>query len=107
VSFPQGYREYVTRLGEGVLGGVVRIYPPWRIEKELDEWRRRVGKYWFWEKGRKVLPKERGVECVVIGDTVMGDEIVFHPGRPGRVFVLPRESERVFEAGKDLMEAVE
>ena len=36
ITFPSGYLEYVTRLGEGVLGGsFVRIYPPWRIEKEL------------------------------------------------------------------------
>jgi hypothetical protein len=106
VKFPKGYAEYVTRLGEGVLGGVVRIYPPWRIEKELDAWRRRVEKYWFWDKGREVLPKERGVESVIIGDTVAGDEMVFHPGRPGRVFVLPRESEAVFEVGENLIEAV-
>ena len=40
IRFPEGYREYVTRLGEGVLGGtMVRIYPPWRIEKELSRWR--------------------------------------------------------------------
>ena len=32
VRFPTGYREYVTRFGEGVLGGTyVRIYPPRRI----------------------------------------------------------------------------
>ena len=31
IAVPSGYREYVTRVGEGVLGGsFVRIYPPWR-----------------------------------------------------------------------------
>ena len=59
ITFPPGYREYVTTLGEGVLGGsFVRVYPPWRI-RELAEWRDRIRKYWFWDKGRKVLPKER------------------------------------------------
>lgn len=108
ITFPDGYREYVTRLGEGVLGGtLVRIFPPWRIEKELIEWRRRIGKYWFWNKGRDLLPKERALECLIIGDTLNGDELVFHPSRPGQLFVLPGESETVFEAGSDLLSAVE
>ncbi len=108
ITFPAGYREYVTRLGEGVLGGsFVRIYPPWRIEKELPEWRRRISKYWFWDECRELLPKERALECVIIGDTVNGDELVFHPSRPNRLFVLPRDSEQVFDAGDDLLTAIE
>src|SRR4051794_17604853 len=89
IEFPDGYREYVTRLGEGVLGGsLVRIYPPWRVEKELRTWRRRIAKYWFWDEGREVLPKDRAVECVIVGDTVNGDDLVFYPGRHDRLFVL-------------------
>jgi hypothetical protein len=108
ITFPLGYREYVTRLGEGVFGGsFVRISPPWRIESELSEWRRRIKKYWFWDEGRDLLPKERALECVIIGDTVNGDELVFHPNRPNRLFVLPRDSEQIFEAGGDLLDAVE
>jgi hypothetical protein len=35
ITFPDGYRDYVTKLSEGVLGGeLVRIYPPWRVEYE-------------------------------------------------------------------------
>lgn len=80
IAFPEGYRDYVTRLGEGILGGsFIRIYPPWRIENEIAEWRRRINKYWFWDEGRHVLPKECALECVIIGDTRSGDEIVFHP----------------------------
>lgn len=107
VNFPAGYREYVTTLGEGALGGsFVRVYPPWRVEKDLPEWRRRVGKYWFWDRGRKLLPKDRGVECVVVGDTVNGDELVFHPTRPG-LFVLPRDEEKVYAVGPDLLAAAD
>lgn len=107
IAFPEGYRDYVTRLGEGSLGSFVRIYPPWRIEAELDEWRRRIAKYWFWDEGPVVLPKERALECVIVGDTTGGDELVFHPTRPDRLFVLPRDSEQVFEAGAGLLAAVE
>jgi hypothetical protein len=108
ITLPDGYREYVARLGEGILGGsFVRIYPPWRIEKELPEWRRRSKKYWFWDEDRELLPRERALECVIIGDTMNGDELVFHPFRPNRLFVLPRDSEQVFEAGDDLLAAIE
>ncbi|MXN74044.1 hypothetical protein GR157_04730 [Burkholderia sp. 4701] len=54
--FPRGYAEYVTRYGEGVLGGdFVRIYPPRRILAELEGWRARIDHYWFW---RNVLTKD-------------------------------------------------
>ncbi len=106
LTFPEGYREYVARLGEGYLNSV-RIYPPWRIEKELQAWRRRVAQYWFWDEGPQILPQERGVECVCVGDTLGGDELVFHPSRPDRLFVLPRDAFEVFEAGADLLSAVE
>ena len=108
ITFPEGYRDFMTRLGEGVLAAsLIRIYPPWRIERELSEWRRRIHRYWFWDEGRELLPKERALECVIIGDTLNGDELVFHPTRPGRLFVLPRDSEKIFEAGGDLLSAIE
>jgi hypothetical protein len=108
VTFPAGYREYVTQLGEGVLGGsYVRIYPPWRIDNALDEWRHRIDKYWCWDEGLDVLPKARALECLVIGDTVEGDELVFHPNRLDQLFVLPRYSEQIHRAGSDLMAAIE
>src|SRR5262245_28279807 len=62
IRFPSGYREYVTRFGEGVLGGMyVRIYPPRRTltgDNNLDEWRQRIDKYWFWDDGIDV-PRRR------------------------------------------------
>ncbi len=108
ITFPKGYREYVTLLGEGILGGsFVRIYPPWRIEQELPGWRRRIKKYWFWDCSRKLLPKERAAECVILGDTTNGDELIFHPTRPNQLFILPRDSELIFATGADLLTAVE
>ncbi len=108
ITFPDGYFEFVTCLGEGCLGGsFVRIYPPWRIEQELPEWRRRIGKYWFWDQSHDLLPKERALECVIIGDTVNGDEVVFHPTRPDHLFILPRDGDRVFQLDCDLMTAIE
>lgn len=108
ISFPDGYRDYITTLGEGVLGGsFVRVYPPWRILSELTEWRERLRQYWFWDKGKKILPKERALEAVIVADTVNGDELIFHRGRPDRLFVLPHESEKVFEIEGDFLTALD
>src|SRR5215813_13021365 len=100
IRFPSGYREYVSRFGEGVLGGTyVRIYPPRRIlngDNNLGEWRQRIDKYWFWDDGTDVLTKAQALESVIIGDTLDGDELIVHPGNPERIYVLPRQSEKIY-----------
>jgi hypothetical protein len=111
IKFPEGYREYVTQFGEGVLGGsYVRIYPPGRIlngSNNLVEWRQRIDEYWFWDDGKDVLTKEQALESVIIGDTLEGDELIVHPSNSERVFVLPRNSEDVYVAGDGLPAAIE
>lgn len=111
ITFPAGYREYVTRLGEGVLGGCyIRIYPPNRILEGtncLEEWRQRITQFWFWDDGHDVLSKQKALECVIIGDTLSGDELVVHPCDPNKIYVLPRNSESIFVAGSGLLPAID
>jgi hypothetical protein len=108
IRFPIGYREYVTTFGEGVLGGsFIRIYPPRRVSSDVIEWRSRIAEYWFWTPGLFGLSQERAMEGVIIGDTIGGDELVVHPKNPNKIFVLPRELERVLVAGKGLPAAIE
>lgn len=48
VTFPTGYREYVTTLGSGVLGGsYVRVYLPGDIVRNLGEFRQRWDELWL------------------------------------------------------------
>lgn len=111
IRFPSGYREFVTRFGEGLLGGsYIRIYPPRRIlggENNLFEWRKRIDEYWFWDAGHDVLTKAQALESVIIGDTLDGDEMVVHPRDTERIYVLPRNSESIFVAGPGLAAAIE
>jgi hypothetical protein len=111
IRFPVGYREYVTRFGEGVLGGsYIRIYPPRRILTGMNnvaEWRQWIDEYWFWDDGRDVLTKAQVLESVIIGDTLDGDELIVHPSKPERIYVLPRHSEDILIAGDGLPEAIE
>jgi len=109
IRFPTGYREYVTKFGEGVLGGsYIRIYPPRRIlGGNLLQWRQRINEYWFWDLGRDVLTKEEALQSVKIGDTLDGDELIVHPSNPERVFILPRNRHEIYVAGDGLSEAIE
>jgi hypothetical protein len=110
ITFPSGYREYVTRLGDGIFGGYyVRVYPPQRIlsgSNNVQEWRERVDMYWFWDEGMEVLTKAQVLESVIIGDTLDGDELIVHPSNPQRVYVLPRHSETIYVAGDGLLAAL-
>jgi len=112
MRFPTGYREYVTKFGEGVLGGsYIRIYPPHRIlggtSNNLLQWRQRISDYWFWDLGRDVLTKEEALQSVIIGDSLDGDELIVHPSNPERVFVLPRNRHEIYVAGDGLPGAIE
>jgi hypothetical protein len=105
---PKDYRAYITTFGEGVLGGAyIRIYPPWRILNELQQWRHRIDQYWFWDDGSDVLTKQQALECIIIGDTLDGDEIIFHPRQPDHILILPRNSGKIYRAGESLLEAIE
>lgn len=108
LAFPVGYREYITSFGAGVLGGTyVRVYPPERIIREYRDFQRRWDEYWFWDEGQNVLTKTEALKCVIIGDTLDGDLLIFHPLRPDRLLMLPRNDDLIYEAGADLFSALE
>ncbi len=99
--FPSGYRTLMTRYGRGVLGGMIRIYTPDALLSgplSVDEWRRRIDEYWFWDASAALLTKQRALECVIIGDTVGGDEIAFHPDDAERVYVFAHDFDEIFLA---------
>ena len=104
VRMPAGYSTFVTKVGEGIYGNLVRIYPPGRVESELEPWRERVGRHWFW--GKRPLSREEAQEAVRIGDTLAGDELVVHPRDPDAVLLLPRESERARVLARGLAPAL-
>jgi hypothetical protein len=105
--FPDGYAEFVTSLGQGLLCGFVRVYLPKRILDEVAEFRSRVQEYFCWEEGAAVLPKSRVVESICIADTINGDEVIFHPDDPARLYLLPHDSETIFQIGSSLDAALD
>jgi hypothetical protein len=110
IRLPAGYREFIARFGEGFLGGCIRVYPPYQIlegDNNVSAWRERISEYWFWDAGADVLTKDRALECVIVADTIDGDELVAHPSAPDRLYVLPRYDEMIYVAGDGLLPAIE
>ena len=101
---PSGYRTFVTTLGTPLVSLLFRVAAPDAITGQLEEWRARIGAYWFW--GDAPLSQQRALECVRIADTLDGDELVFHPSEPDHFFVLPRHEERAIDCGRGLVPAL-
>ena len=107
VSMPIGYREYVTTLGFGNYCNYIRIDMPSRILSGYEEYRSSLTDYWFWEMGEDILPKERALDSIKIGDTIDGDVIIFHPSQSAELFVLPRHDDMLHRIGSNLYEAID
>ena len=106
--FPSGYREFITQHGRGILGGLVRITTPSEIvagARSAGEWRKRIEEYWFWDNSAELLPKAHALGCVVIADTVGGDELIFHPSEPDRLYVLAHDFDEAYLASTTGLEA--
>src|SRR5262245_2301655 len=62
VSFPIGYKEYVTTLGFGDYCTYIRIDMPSAILSGYEKYQQFLDEYWFWEMGEEILSKQRALE---------------------------------------------
>lgn len=106
IRLPTGYREFIETFGVGTLTNWVRVYPPDRILRDRDEWRERIGEYWFWKPGETGMTQTRALESVCIADTMDGDELVVHPDAPEEAILLPRHHDECFHTGSAFNEAI-
>jgi hypothetical protein len=106
-KFPKGYADFVTKFGTGLFNDVIRVYAPDNVVDELEQFRNRIEEYYFWDQSEDLISKERVKECIWIADTLNGDEVIFHPDNPARLYLLPRDSEEIEILGKTLNDALE
>ncbi len=95
VPLPEGYVTYVTRFGESCDSTFLRVYPPERVLRERDEWQIRIDTYWHWSAAEDGFDRDEAYESYVLADTLSGDELIWHPAKPGRFYVLPRNLDAV------------
>jgi hypothetical protein len=93
---PVGYAEFMATLGIGDYCGLLRVYEPDAIPEENRQTQALWQEYFSWEDGRDVLPREEVARCVVFANTIDGDNLLFHPRIPDRLFVLPRHDDTIY-----------
>ena len=103
---PQGYHQYMTTLGVGVLNDTVRVFSPFRIAHEFQDYRVRWDEYWLWEDGTAILPKTKALECIIVADTGNGDDLLFHPAQPDTLYLLPADQSIPYRFENGLDEAL-
>jgi hypothetical protein len=101
-ALPSGYRDFVTRFGEGDYADLFRVSTPAAIRAHLAEDRARWAKSWFFAGSEHLLTQREMADAVRVADTFDGDEFVAHPKRRDVVFVLPRDSDRIVTLPADL-----
>lgn len=103
VTMPAGYREYVTRLGQGTLCSL-RVTPPGEILARLQEHVGLMAVYWLWTDPLGVFGQDEAMASVPIADTWDGDQVVAWPGDPDRLYVLWRNADSVYAWDRGLLE---
>ena len=108
--FPKEYRQFITKFGVGMICDYIRIYSPNRIlngQNNLNDWRKRIDEYWFWDNDDGKLPKSKALECIIFGDTTSNDELVFHPSNPDEILILPRDFDTSLSNDQGLSNTIE
>lgn len=102
LKFPDGYRKYVTRFGNGAFCQYVRVFMPSLILTEYKVYQAAWNDIFLSEAGRVVLPKEKIVESVIWADTFCGDQILFHPDNPHQSYLLPEDEDMIYRLSSDV-----
>ena len=105
-TLPKGYRSYITTLGAGVLNDTIRVYRPTFIGQQYRDFQARWAEYWLWDESESVLPKARALECIIVADTLNGDEFILHPTQPDTVYLLPANQSTIYRFIEGLDEAL-
>lgn len=106
VRMPDGYRAYLTRLGDGSMNLLAHVLPPATILARIEEHQGQMAAYWFWGEGVPGFGQLDAVRSIPVVDTDVGAIVAMAPGDPGRLFVLGRDAESVIVRPGDILELV-
>lgn len=112
IRLPDGYRGFITRFGDGFYCDLFRIYTPSEILRKYSEYQDLWGASytpddqgkarWYYEGSEVVLNPSELEQSYIIGDTKDGDQLVFYPLQPDKIFVIPRGDRKTTALRADL-----
>jgi hypothetical protein len=103
--FPNGYGDYVQRLGAGTLNDLLNVWLPQKVLEARETWRDQMTAYWFWDDQGSDVNQSRAMDAIPFADSELG-WLCFHPDDPDTVIVLPRDVERTYAVGPGLESAI-
>jgi hypothetical protein len=106
LRLPDGYRELVTTLGDGVVSGLLRVCPPGDLEHQQVFLAKLLHRHWFYTEPDETMTPAYGMDSVMVADTLDGDMFIFHPDTH-QLHVLPRHDTRTHAVGADLWDLVD
>ena len=104
---PEGYQEYMARLGAGEYCGYINVFPPQTIvnnqlggKPPLEEFCQ------SWDGTEFGLSAERLARANLLATSIDGDWVIFETGTFDAVYGLPRDEQVVVKAGTTFMDAL-
>ena len=102
---PDGYRELMTTLGDGTFCDDLRVFAPTELASQQAFLRALVEKAWFFNDPDEELTPAYALASTAFAESLQGDQVIFHP-ETGRIHVLPRDEDRTYLVGRDLVGVV-
>lgn len=106
IILPADHREFLERFGEGIVFNHFRIFGLDKIESEAHTFQTRWQSFFLWDAPDSALRQEQMENCVIIGDTFNGDELVVSRDYPGEVFYFPQDEHRIVRMSSSLESAL-
>ncbi|EWT01274.1 hypothetical protein N865_05630 [Intrasporangium oryzae NRRL B-24470] len=106
LRLPDGYRELVTTLGDGVISGLLRVCRPADLPRRQGFLAEVLHRGWFYDEPDETMSRTNAMESVMVADTLDGDVIIFHPDTR-QLHVLPRHDTRTHAVGSNLWALVD
>jgi SMI1-KNR4 cell-wall len=97
VRFPDDYRDFIMKFGEGEVDGFwIRWISPTRIvQQELPFVREIMGEFWSWNTCRDGFDKEKAMSSIPLFVSSGGEIILFDPCNNNNWYILPHDEEEI------------
>ncbi len=106
IVLPADHRDFLKIFGEGVVFNHFRVFGLDKIMAEAKVFQLRWQEYFLWEDSNSALKIDQMGNCIIIGDSFNGDELVVSRDYPGEVFYFPQDKHQILGLGPSLESAL-